>query len=65
MDVSPRTIGFIALAALVPAVVFVALSGEIVAAITLVNVLIISGCIALALSPHEDAHHDDADAIGV
>ncbi|MFD1644299.1 hypothetical protein [Haloarchaeobius litoreus] len=64
MDITPRVIGLISLAALVPAVVFVALSGETIAAVTLLNVLIITGCLALALSPHEDEHHD-ADANGV
>ena len=66
MDVSPRTVGLISLAALVPAIVFVALKGETIAAITLLNVLIITGCLALALAPHEDENgHHDADANGV
>ncbi|WP_256297990.1 hypothetical protein [Haloarchaeobius salinus] len=65
MDITPRVIGLISLAALVPAVVFVALSGETIAAVTLLNVLIITGCLALALSPHEGEHHDDASANGV
>lgn len=64
MDISPRTVGLISLAALGPAVAFIALKGETIAAITLLNVLIITGCLALALSPHEDDHHD-ADANGV
>ena len=46
---------------------FIALKGETIAAITLLNVLIITGCLALALSPHEgeNGHHDDAGANGV
>ncbi|MFC4406369.1 hypothetical protein [Haloarchaeobius iranensis] len=65
MDVTPRTVGFISLGALAPAVAFIALKGETIAAITLLNVLIITGCLALALSPHEDEHHDEASANGV
>jgi len=67
MDITPRVVGLISLAALAPAVAFIALKGETIAAVTLVNVLIITGCLALALSPHEgeNGHHDDADANGV
>ncbi|WP_257299744.1 hypothetical protein [Haloarchaeobius sp. FL176] len=65
MDATPRTVGFISLAALAPAVAFIALKGETIAAITLLNVLIITGSLALALSPHEDEHHDEASANGV
>lgn len=66
MTLSPRTIGLVSLAALVPAVAFVVLKSELVAAVALVNVLIISGSIALALSPHEESGHEGVpDANGV
>lgn len=61
MDVSPRLVGLLALLALAPAAAFVVLNSEWIAAVTFVNVLLITGSIAVALSPHEEsAEHGHA-----
>lgn len=62
MKVTPRVVGLLALTAIVPAVVFIVFNSEWIAAVTLVNVFIIAGSLALALSPHE--HDEDAHANG-
>ena len=61
MNVTPRLVGLLALTAIIPAVVFIVFNSEWIAAVTLVNVLIIAGSIAIAMSPHD---HDDAHANG-
>ncbi len=53
MNVTPRLVGLLALLALVPAVAFIVLKSQWIAAVTLVNVVIITGSIAIAMSPHE------------
>lgn len=65
MNVTPRLVGLLALLALIPAVTFIVLQSEWIAAVTLVNVLIITGSIAITMSPHEHEHnHDDTHANG-
>jgi hypothetical protein len=54
MQVTPRLVGLVALAALVPAAAFVVVRGEWLAAVTLVNVVLIAGSLAVALAPHEE-----------
>ena len=61
MDVTPRLVGLVALTALAPAVAFIVLNSEWIAAVTLVNVLIITGSIALLMSPHEGGDHGKAN----
>jgi hypothetical protein len=58
MKVTPRLVGLLSLIALIPAAAFIVFNSEWIAAVTLVNVLIITGSLALALSPHE---HDQED----
>ena len=58
MSVTPRLVGLLALTALIPAGVFIVAGSEWIAAVTLVNVLIIAGSIAIAMSPHEHEHED-------
>jgi hypothetical protein len=65
MDVTPRLVGLLSLIAIVPAVVFIVFKSEWIAAVTLVNVLIITASIAIAMSPHEHEHESDAHANGV
>lgn len=62
MSVSPRVAGLLALTSLVPAAAFIYLNDEFIAAVTIVNILLITGSLAVALSPHEDdeAHADGA-----
>jgi hypothetical protein len=64
MEVTPRLVGLLSLTAIVPAVVFIVLNAEWLAAVTLVNVLIIAASVAIALSPHEHDHDGDAHANG-
>jgi hypothetical protein len=61
MSITPRLVGLLALTALVPAGVFIVSNSEWIAAVTLVNVLIIAGSIAIAMSPHD---HGDEHANG-
>jgi len=60
MELTPRLVGLLALLALVPAAAFVVLGSELVAAVTVVNVVLIAASLALALSPHE-SETDEAD----
>lgn len=62
MNVTPRLVGLLSLIALLPAVVFIVVNAEWIAAVALVNVLIITGSISVALSPHD---HDHGDGHGV
>jgi hypothetical protein len=64
MNVSPRLVGLLSLIALVPAAAFIVFNSEWIAAVTLVNVLIIAGSLAIALSPHEHEHDGDTHANG-
>lgn len=57
MTVSARVVGLLALGALIPAAAFVVLNAEWLAAVALVNVLIIGACLVVAMSPHD--HADD------
>lgn len=60
MELTPRAVSLLALLALVPAAVFVVLGSELVAAVTVVNVVLIAASLAVALSPH-DSSADDPD----
>ena len=62
MNVTPRLVGLLSLTALIPAAVFIVVGSEWVAAVTLVNILIIAGSLAIAMSPHE--HDESAHANG-
>ena len=54
MDISPRLVGLVLpLLALAPAAAFVVLKSELIAVVTFVNILLIAGSLAVALSPHE------------
>lgn len=53
MELTPRAVSLLALLALVPAAVFVVLGSELVAAVTVVNVVLIAASLAVALSPHD------------
>lgn len=61
MNVTPRLVGLLALTALVPATVFIVLKSEWIAVVTLVNVLLITGSLAVALSPHEEEHGEHGE----
>lgn len=61
MTLSPRLVGLLALTALVPAAIFIVFKSEWIVAVALVNILIIAGSIAVAMSPHE---HDEGHANG-
>ncbi|MEF8886228.1 MAG: hypothetical protein V5A30_00360 [Haloarculaceae archaeon] len=63
MQVTPRLVGLVALAALVPAAAFVVVRAEWLAAVTLVNVVLIAGSLAVALSPHDEEHPEDPDGV--
>ena len=64
MSVTPRLVGLLALTALVPAAVFIVFKSEWLVAVSLVNILIIAGSIAIAMSPHEHDDHHDSHANG-
>ena len=53
MSVSPRIVALVTLAALVPGAVFV-VSKATIAAVALLNVVLIFGCLYLIFSPHEE-----------
>ena len=57
MSVSPRLVGLLALIALLPVAVFTVLRSDWVVVVSLVNVLLITVSIAIAMSPHE-GHHE-------
>jgi hypothetical protein len=59
MNVTPRLVGLLSLAALVPAVAFVVFKSEWIVVVALVNIVLIAGSLAIALSPHE--HEDGED----
>jgi hypothetical protein len=63
MNVTPRVVGLLSLLALVPAAAFILFNSEWLAAVTLVNVLIIAGSLAIAMSPreHGEDHEDHAN----
>jgi VIT1/CCC1 family predicted Fe2+/Mn2+ transporter len=70
MDIEPRLVASLSLGALLPAAVFVVLDARPVAAVTFVNVVLITGALALAMSEHEghddhDGHSDDPELDGV
>jgi hypothetical protein len=54
MNLSPRVVGLLALLALAPAIAFVVLKAEWIAAVTLLNVVLIAGSLAVLFSPHEE-----------
>lgn len=58
---SSRTVGTVALLALLPAVAFAFTKSLLAGAVTSVNVVLIFGCIYVLLSPTEDESHDPAD----
>jgi len=60
MELTPRAVSLLALLALVPTAAFVVLGSELVAAVTVVNVVLIAASLAVALSPH-DPPADDPD----
>lgn len=62
MELTPRLVSLLALLAVVPAVVFVVVGAELVAAVTVINVVLIAGSLALALSPHESDHDETTDS---
>ncbi|MFB6297641.1 MAG: cytochrome-ba3 oxidase subunit [Salinirussus sp.] len=55
MDLSPRFVAAVGLVALVPAATYVALTRDLLAAVTLVNVVLIVGSLLVALSPTDHA----------
>ena len=59
MEITPRLVGLLALVALVPAAAFVVVRAEWLAAVTLVNVVLIAGSLAVALAPHDEDHPED------
>jgi len=61
MSITPRLVGLLSLLALAPAAVFVSIGGETIAAVTFVNVLIITASLAIAFSPHEGGDHATAN----
>ena len=63
MQVTPRLVGLVALAALVPAAAFVVVRAEWLAAVTLVNVVLIAGSLAVALSPHDEDHPEEPGGV--
>lgn len=63
MDVTPRLVGLLALVALVPAAAFVVVRAEWLAAVTLVNVVLIAGSLAVALSPHDGDHPEEPGGV--
>lgn len=64
MQISPRTAGAVALLALLPVALYVA-TDEIIAAVALVNVFLISYSLYRLLAPTEEGHdHDHGDGHG-
>jgi hypothetical protein len=59
MSVSPRFVALVGLAALLPAIVFV-LAQDFIAVVTLLNVVLITVSLWIALSPHEHEATDGA-----
>ncbi|MEF8783487.1 MAG: hypothetical protein V5A39_10995 [Haloarculaceae archaeon] len=59
MSLSPRIIALLGLAALIPGAVYILVQSETIAAIALLNVVLIVSALFVALSPHED--HEVAD----
>ncbi|AUX09613.1 hypothetical protein AArcSl_1988 [Halalkaliarchaeum desulfuricum] len=53
MDLSPRQVVLLGLAALVPGAIYTIGTGEYIAAIALVNIVLIVGCLVLAMSDTE------------
>jgi hypothetical protein len=51
MSIQPRLVALLALAALIPAAAYVLT--DLIAAVTLLNIVLIAGCLWVALSPHE------------
>jgi prepilin signal peptidase PulO-like enzyme (type II secretory pathway) len=51
MSIRPRIVALLALGALAPAVAYVLT--DPIAAVTLLNIVLITGCLWVALSPHE------------
>jgi hypothetical protein len=59
MNATPRLVGLLALTAMVPTVAFLVLKSEWIVVVALVNVLLITGSLAVAMSPigeHADAN---------
>ncbi len=54
MSIAPRVVGLLALGAIAPVAAFVVLNGEWIVAVALVNVLLIAGSLAIAMSPTEE-----------
>lgn len=63
MELTPRLVGLLALVALVPAAAFVVVRAEWLAAVTLVNVVLIAGSLAVALSPHDEDHSEEPGGV--
>jgi len=56
MSIAPRRVGLLALVALLPAAAFTVMKSEWIVVVALVNVLLITGSLAVALSPTEHAN---------
>jgi hypothetical protein len=54
MSLAPRLVGLLALAALLPAAAFIVFKSEWIVIVALVNVLLITGSIFVAMSPTDD-----------
>jgi hypothetical protein len=57
MSLAPRIVGLLALAALLPAAAFIVFKSEFIVAVSLVNVLLITGSLFIAMSPTEEHAH--------
>ena len=64
MSLSPRVVGLLSLSALLPAAAFILGRSEWIVAVSLVNVLLITGSLYVAMSPTEE-HADHAEPNGV
>jgi hypothetical protein len=56
MSIAPRRVGLLALVALLPAAAFTVMKSEWIVVVALVNVILITGSLAVALSPTEHAN---------
>lgn len=66
MDLAPRYVGVIlTLLALIPGIAFIVLKPALLGVVALVNVVLIAGSLAIAMSPHESETNGHGDANGV
>ena len=56
MSIAPRRVGLLALVALLPAAAFTVMKSEWIVVVALINVILITGSLAVALSPTEHAN---------